>query len=353
LGRAIAWLSFLFLTWTIRVVEWTAGFPGASVSFGLSAPGLVGVYGLLLGATYVSTLPAEQRQSLLARFKVQLPLKAALAGLALLTALTWAAVRQFPDGKLHVVFMDVGQGDSIYVESPSGVQVLIDGGPDGSVTLSELGRQIPFWDRSLDFVVLTHPDQDHVGGLIPVLERYQVRAVVARDLPLENDLYLAWQERLADEGALRVTGEAATHIDLGDGVVLQVLHPGPNLVENSQSDVNNNSVVIRLTYGDVSFLLTGDIEQDVEKELVRSGLYLHSTVLKLPHHGSKTSSSQLFLDAVTPQVAVICVGQDNKFKHPSTEVLERLAETPIYRTDEQGAVSITSDGHRLWIDTER
>jgi competence protein ComEC len=108
-----------------------------------------------------------------------------------------------------------------------------------------------------------------------------------------------------------------------------------------------------LTYRDVAFLLPGDVQAEVEQELVRSGAYLPSTVLKVPHHGSKSSSSQAFLDAVRPQVAVISVGQDNRFKHPSDEVLERLEGTLLYRTDRNGRVTVTSDGHRLWIDTER
>jgi len=111
--------------------------------------------------------------------------------------------------------------------------------------------------------------------------------------------------------------------------------------------------VVRLTYRDVAFLLPGDIEAEVEKELVRSGTYLRSTVLKVPHHGSKTSSGQAFLEAVNPQVAVISVGEDNDFGHPARDVLARLKDTLVYRTDRNGAVTIISDGHTLWVETER
>jgi competence protein ComEC len=267
--------------------------------------------------------------------------------------LAWLAVRQLPDEKLHVTFLDVGQGDAIFIESPGGVQILVDGGPGGSALLSELGRQMPFWDRTLDLVVLTHPDTDHLTGLIPALERYEVRAIMFREQPTPYDLADAWETALAEEGATRIRGEAGTRLELSDGVALEVLHPGPVAVEDGENNPNNDSIVMRVTYEDVAFLLPGDIEADVEQELARAGAYLRSTVLKVPHHGSKTSSSAAFLDAVQPQVAVISVGAGNRFGHPSNEVLERLKGTLVYRTDENGTVAVASDGQQLWIETER
>ena len=260
----------------------------------------------------------------------------------------------FPDGKLRVVILDVDQGDARFIETPSGLQVLVDGGPEGSVLLSELGRQVPFWDRSLDVVLLTHPDSDHLAGLVPALERYGVRAVVARAVGHESELVGAWEEVLAQEGATLIRGEAGTRLDLGDGVALEILHPGPELVmKEGQADVNDNSVVTRLTFGEVAFLLTGDIEAPVERALLRSGVYLRSTVLKVGHHGSDSSSLPAFVEAVQPQVALISVGEDNKFGHPSSEVLERLEGALVYCTDQDGTVTISSDGHKLWIETER
>jgi competence protein ComEC len=134
-------------------------------------------------------------------------------------------------------------------------------------------------------------------------------------------------------------------------VTIDILHPGTNL--ESDEDANNNSIVLRLVYRDVAILLPGDIEADVERAMVRSGTYLRSTVLKVAHHGSKTSSSEVFLDAVDPQVAVISVGEGNRFGLPSRDVLERLDGALVYRTDENGTVAIASDGHKLWIETER
>jgi competence protein ComEC len=214
---------------------------------------------------------------------------------------------------------------------------------------------LPFWDRELDLVMLTHPDEDHLSGLVAALERYAVRAVVLREQPVETGLTDAWEQALAAERATLIRGEAGTRIELSDGVALEVLHPGTELVAVDDKGANNNSLVLRLSYYDVAVLLTGDIEADVEGELVRSGAYLPSAVLKVPHHGAKTSSSQAFLDAVNPQVAVISVGTDNRFGHPAKDVLERLKEegARVYCTDENGTVTVTTDGHTLWIETER
>jgi competence protein ComEC len=354
LGRVLGWGAYLWLTWTIRVVEWTAGFPLASVPLELSDLALILVYATIGGLTALALLEAERRRALWHSVRERLSLKLTLGGMALVTGVAWLAILQFPDGKLHVTFLDVGQGDAILIETPGGLQILVDGGPEGSVLLSELGRHMPFWDRTLDLVVLTHPDADHISGLIPALERYGVRAVLARAGPYESELVHAWDKALAHEGATLIRGETSARLALSEGVVLEVLHPGPQLMRGSDADANNNSVVIRLTYGEVAFLLSGDVEAEAEQALLRSGAYLPSTVLKVAHHGGKTSTTPAFLDAVRPQVAVISVGQDNKFRHPSTEVLERLEEVPlVYRTDQNGAVTISSDGHSLWIETER
>jgi competence protein ComEC len=357
LGRFLGWAAYLWLTWTIRVVEWTAGFPYASVAVELSDLGLLAVYAIIGGLTWLALADADRRRALWERVQARLPLKLALGGTALVAAVAWLGVLQFPDGRLHVTFLDVGQGDAILIETPGGAQILVDGGPEASALLAGLGRQLPFWDRTLDLVVLTHPDSDHLGGLVPLLERYEVRAVLTR-LPASAEaphdrLVVAWQAAVAAEGATVLRGEAGTRLELSDGVTLEVLHPGPAPVKGTESDTNNNSVVLRLCYQDVAILLPGDIEAEVERALVRSGAPLASTVLKVPHHGSDTSSSVAFLAAVRPQVAVVSVGAKNNFDHPSDEVLGRLAGSEVFRTDEDGAVSMVSDGYKIWIQTER
>jgi competence protein ComEC len=273
-----------------------------------------------------------------------------LAGAAvILLILAFFAWRMLPDGRLHVVFLDVGQGDAIFIQTPSGRQVLVDGGPSETALLSQLGRQMPFWDRTLDVMVLTHPDSDHVTGLAPVLERYQVDTVVFREMEHTSEVYEYWLQLLAAEGATVYQGEAGLRLTLDEGLEMVVLHPGTKLLE----EANNNSVVTRLTYGDVSVLLPGDIEAVVEQQLVADGATLASTVLKAAHHGSCSSTTDEFLEMVDPEVVVISVGAENRFGHPCAEVLERLQELPVYRTDEQGAIEVITDGAQVWVETGR
>ena len=285
-------------------------------------------------------------------------LKKAFAGwwwvgaLALLAAAIWVGVLGLPDGRLHVYFLDVGQGDAILIVTPAGRQILVDGGPSPTALLNELGGVLPFWDRDLDLVVLTHPDGDHITGLIPLLARYRVAR--ALDTPLSDDAPLteSWLGGLAEAGIERIYAQRGMVIRAGN-VQLTALNPGPAMLGAAPTDTNNNAIVLRLDYGQTSFLLTGDAEQEAEAEMLAAGLPLAATVLKAGHHGSNGSSSAPFLAAVTPQIAVIQVGAGNDFGHPHPAVLERLAGVEVLRTDLHGRIEIVSDGQRLDIKTRR
>ncbi len=197
-------------------------------------------------------------------------------------------------------------------------------------------------------VVNTHPDADHLAGLPEVLGRYQVDQVILPDVENDTPLYAAWQEAMADEGASVTQAEAGMRLSLEDGVQIEVLHPG---AVPASERFNDHSVVLRVTLGEISFLLPGDIEAGVEQGLVAHSPSLAATVLKVPHHGGDTSSSQAFLEAVDPQVAVISVGADNRFGHPAPGVLARYAEqgVPVLRTDQLGTIEFVTDGDRLWV----
>jgi len=357
LGQVIGWIAWIFLTYTIRAVEITASIPYASLNLGHVSPGLVWLYyGLLAGATLVSRQEPSRLKSLWRRLTDCLSTKVLIAVLITAAILVWAAVASLPDGKLHVVFFDVGEGDAIFIETPRGQQILVDGGPSPTTLISALGRRMPFWDRSLDLVILTHADEDHIAGLIPVLERYRVGRVLDSGYEHVNPMYERWLELIEEKGIPNHLARAGMHIATGDGVDLAVLHPGPGLMQYTDADANNNSVVTRLVMGQVSFLLSGDIEEVAERMLVASGQELTSTVLKVPHHGSSTSSSAAFLKAVNPELVVISVGADNRFGHPSPQVLERLEglveEERILRTDERGTIEVVTDGEKIWINTD-
>ncbi|MDY6875639.1 MAG: DNA internalization-related competence protein ComEC/Rec2 [Chloroflexota bacterium] len=363
LGQVIGWVAWVFLTYTTEVVRLTARVPFASVEVQMEGWMVWGYYALLGSLTWYLAQPRERRDEL--RDGLKKPgfflktwflsaqeTKVLASAAVILLVLALFAWRALPDGRLHVVFLDVGQGDAIFIQTPSGRQVLVDGGPSETALLSQLGRQMPFWDRTLDVMVLTHPDADHVTGLVPVLERYQVDTVVFREVEVESEVYDYWLQLLEAEGATVYQGEAGLHLVLDEGVEMVVLHPGAEPVSRTDADVNNNSVVTRLTYGQVSVLLPGDIEAVVEQRLVAEGA-LGSTVLKVAHHGSCSSTTPEFLEMVAPEVVVISVGADNDFGHPCAEVLERLKGLPVYRTDEQGAVEVTTDGTRVWVETGR
>jgi competence protein ComEC len=264
------------------------------------------------------------------------------------------AVATLPDGRLHVAFLDIGQGDAVLITLPSGSrQVLIDGGPSATELNWRLGQEMPFWDHTLELVVNTHPDADHLGGLPSLLDRYRVEQTLVADVEGTSQLYREWETELAEEQLTPTVAQAGMQLALGDGVIATILSPGP--ATKTVDEPNNHSVVLHLQYGQISFLLGGDIEAPVEQSLVRSQAPLAATVLKSNHHGSKTSSTEAFLTAVHPQIVVISVGQDNRFGHPAPEVLERYAAhgLTVLRTDEQGTIELITDGERLWVETAR
>lgn len=247
---------------------------------------------------------------------------------------------------LCVVFLDVGQGDSIFIQSPSGTQMLIDGGRDSSV-LRELSAVMQTSDRSIDYLLMTHPDSDHVGGLIEVFERYQIASLIRTNNINEGPVGDLLAKKEANEKATTYIARRGQLIDLGAGVALEILFPDRDV---SQLESNTASVVAKVTYGDHSFMLTGDAPKSIEEYLVLThGETLESTVLKVGHHGSRTSTSALFLAHVRPQVGVISAGADNQYGHPHEEVVESLVAigVELYQTGEDGRVVFHSDGTTL------
>lgn len=269
-------------------------------------------------------------------------------GLLIGGSFIWSGVFSSPSGKLQVAFLDVGQGDSTFIETPNGNQILIDGGPDRRV-LSELGKVMPANDRSIDLVIATHSDFDHLAGLISVLQNYSVGKVLHNNFPADSEIYAEWrrelEKRKIEEGGVMIGDRAV----LDRGVIFDFLGPFPEDYTPKPSKPNDVMVVGRLVYKDNEFLFSGDIERGDELRLVRSGLELESDVLKIPHHGSKTSSTKLFLEKVKPREAVISVGSRNRYGHPAEVVLGRLESlgASILRTDISERIHFESDGTNI------
>lgn len=248
---------------------------------------------------------------------------------------------------LQVNFLDVGQGDASLIVTPNGENILIDGGPNNQL-LYQLSKFLPWWERTIDYIVISHWDDDHYLGLIQVLKKYQVKNILASYLPdKDNASFRAWQQALKQEGievGLVIVGE---NFKINDNLSWQIVAAK----SDAKLPANDKSAVVRLSYGQVDFLLTGDLPSEQEEELIKTKLNIEAEILKVGHHGSKYSSSLEFLQQVEPQVCIISAGTDNKFGHPHAEALARLAKVKcqVYQTDKLGNISVLSDGQSWWL----
>lgn len=270
--------------------------------------------------------------------------------LALIAFAIWYAVLAQTSQEFSVYVCDVGQGDGIFIDGGEGNQVLVDGGPDDSI-LTCLGNIMPIYDRSIDVVILTHPHADHVGGLVSVLERYNVGRVIESGVAYETAAYREWHEAIEGKRIPITIAQSGQEIFLGDGSVITILSPVRLHKDVLLKNPHDAMIVMRLDHGGSSVLLTGDMEDELERKLVYLGYPLDADILKVGHHGSKTSSSEEFLNAVTPGVAIVSAGENNRYGHPHAEILGRFQSlgVPMRRTDIDGVVVLKSMGDMLVV----
>ena len=362
-GVPFGWAAWLVTGYVDGVVQTLSRLPAASIETGQIGLLLVFAYYGLLAAAHFAARHALGLRLRMLRPAVVAPAYAPrlrLAGWAVLGVLAFAgllslaALLSRPDGRLSVAVLDIGQGDSILVSSPGGAQVLIDGGPDGALLADRLGSRMPFRDRTIELVVLTHPHRDHLAGLTEVLRRYEVKAVLEPEVEFGSADYAEWRRLVAEEGARIVYARAGQIINLGGGAYARVVSPPASA---NPLQVNDASVGLRVVYGDASFLLTGDMYASAERAALARGEVLDSDVLKVAHHGSRTSSSGPFLRSVSPAVAVVSAGEDNVHGHPHPEAMGRLLryvpEELVFETSEVGTVEFVTDGRRISIRTTR
>ncbi|MBI2005054.1 MBL fold metallo-hydrolase [Patescibacteria group bacterium] len=267
--------------------------------------------------------------------------------LALFTSALWVAVfAATPSGVLTVAVLDVGQGDSIYIESPTGQQLVIDGGP-GSALLQALPAVMPMGDRSLDAIVETHPDADHISGFVDLLARYTVDIFIKPGIAKDTATARALEREVADKKISTYLARRGMWLELGGGAELHILSPERDVSRITKT--NDGAVVAHLVYGKTTMLFMADVSSAVENRLVLlDGTGLKSDILKVAHHGSKYSSASAFLSAVSPAAAVISVGK-NSYGHPTDQALSRLAaySGEILRTDQAGTIVFVSDGENF------
>jgi competence protein ComEC len=288
-----------------------------------------------------------------------------ISGLVIGLGLVWGFISYLPDRSMHLVACDVGQGDAILIFQGSN-QVLVDGGPNNQV-IDCLSRHLPFWDRTIEVVVLTHAQADHMNGLIAVLERFDVEQIVANGIVNDTAGFWEFRDAVVNEGAEIHLPKQGDKIKLSN-ILLEVLWPskkqGSDIVweESSKSNVlglgthsgeiNESSVALKLTIEEFDALLTGDMGLDTEQALIRDGVLTDVEFLKVGHHGSKYASSSEFLREISPEIAVISVGKKNWYGHPTSDTLMRLdgVGAKVFRTDELGDVEVVSDGEKYWVE---
>ena len=352
-GQWAGAVAYLPLTYLVRLGRFFADLPTASVELGrvglVEAALLYAAVATAIALVGLRRRAAPPEPALSLRFAPALPLTVVVLVLA---GLVWSGLLAGGRDRLSISILDVGQGDAILVTTPAGHRILIDGGPSGVALSQALGRELPAGVHRIDLVVLSHAQDDHLVGLVGVLDRYEVGAVLLSPLEGETAANHAWQEALAEQAVPVREAVAGEWLDLGEGAWLEVLGPAADLPA-AAADLNSASVVLRLVHGSVSFLLTGDLTAEGEDALLGRGPALASTVLKVGHHGSDGSTTAAFLAAVRPAVAAISVGAENPYGHPSPSTELRLSGVPYFRTDRNGRIRFETDGERLWAEADQ
>ncbi|MFN8375981.1 MAG: ComEC/Rec2 family competence protein [Anaerolineae bacterium] len=344
LGQILYWLVLPLLAWTIDVVRLFARLPFADVEIHAD-PRLVAFFfiGVLGWAMTQATQPAWLPK--LTRFVKQRAIVTATAFSGLLIfVLVGAVYLSRPDGHLHVWFLDVGHSNAVLIQTPGGAHILVDGGRFPSRLLTAIGDRLPFTDRTLEVLILTQPDEYEFGALPIVLSRYTVDLALSNGQTSGSQAFVDLELALSNSQNL-IVGTGNT-VEISDGVTIQVLYPPmqPQLGDS----FDDNTLVLRLSYGDVSFLLTSDLSREGQEALVESGELLTSTVLQLPQHGTGRSLSGAFVEAVQPSAVVLQSARDNRRGDPDADVLAMVESLPLLRTDQSGTLHLWTDGTRLW-----
>lgn len=278
-----------------------------------------------------------------------------LTAVAMLSAGVWYVVlAEAPQAGTRAYVFDVGQGDAVFIEAENGNQVLIDGGP-GDAVLTRLGEVMPFYDRYIDVVVVSHPHADHLAGLVEVVKRYRIGMVLEAGVAYESGEYEEWKRLLKEKNIRVILAHAGERVKLSHDTSLDILSPFADMSQEKPANIHKAMVTARLMSGSSTMLLMGDAETRLEQQLVFTGTDVRAEVLKVGHHGSKTSTSEKFLAAVSPRTAVVSVGSSNRYGHPHPDVMERLSnsEQEMYRTDRDGTVVVTMDTHGTRVFTSK
>jgi competence protein ComEC len=335
LGQLVAWIAALPLAYTLAIIRAAAG-PGLPVTVDVNA--VILYYVVLFGLTAILSRPPDRRRELLARLRI--PTTALILTGSAVAILNWALVLSRPDGRLHVWFLDAGEGNAVLVQTPNGAHMLIDGGENPTRLLTALGDRLPFDKRRLDLLVVTGNKPVNSAALAPLVSRYAVQAALVADesLPVVTDLRAG--------GTPVVPLSAGYTAVTDDGVSLGVLFV-------PEDDLERSSLVLKLTYGDASFLLAAELTEESAARFWRVPEDLQAVVMQLPSNGAQSAVSPELLASIRPQVAVVIAEAGNRGAAPAESVVNALGATPLYRTDRHGSIEIATDGQQLWVSTQR
>ncbi len=349
-GQFVAWLVFLPLTYTLAIIRAAAQLPGASVAVSVEPGAVVAYYVILFGAYMFFKTPDPEQKRWIGRLRQAITTPALIAFGGALAVLLWGVVVSRPDGKLHVLFLGVGDGNAVLIGTPNGAHILIDGGPNPTRLRTALGDHLPFYQRDLDLVILTQPKTSALAALPSLFSRYLPRAVLTNGQIDNSDAYRALTEAFDAANIKPMAITAGYQVQTDDGVAIQVVHP--QTTPEADMKPEDAALVLRVTYGGASFLLTPELSEDAEAVMMNEGWYVGATVLQLPSHAQDVSNGETFLKAASPQVAVI-EAEPGSRNLPSDLAIKRLGNIPIYRTDQSGTIEITTDGKTLWVSKGR
>jgi competence protein ComEC len=349
LAQALYWLDLVLLSWTIGIVRAFAQVPYAEIEF-YADPRLIALFFIVIFGGVLMNVTRPAWVIPFARFirRRAVTVSTIFAGLSFSALLITLALSR-PDGLLHVWLLDAGHSNAILIQTPGGAHMLVDGGRFPSRLLTALGDRMPFNKREIDVLLITQPDRFDYGALPAVLDRYSIGLTLMSGHPNLDPGYQALLERLAAYPLAEVrTGYTLT---TSDGTLLEVLHPQeqPDL----EDSLDNKTLVTRLTYGEVSFLLTSDLSISGQFMLLDAGQWPLADVLQLPRHGAVRSLAEPFLAAVQPQAVMVQAEAGNRAGDPDFDTLALLGDVPLYRTDLSGALHFWTDGVSLWVNGTR
>lgn len=348
LGTLLLWADMLFLSWTIGVVRAFAQLEFAELVVDLDGRVIQAFYILLIGGAIMKDARPQFLQGLLALMRRRIVVVGMVGSAFAAIALMLAMLLSRSDGRLHVWLLDLGHSNAVLMQSPSGAHILVDGGRFPARLLTALGDRLPFYDREIELLAITHPDAWDISALNQVLERYEIGAALYHGQPNRGEVFEKIVEKLETKQIDLIQVRAGYRIQLEDGLIMDVLHPPalPAITDN----LHDSALVLRVSYGSASFLLTSDLGLDGQRELLSRGASTATTVLQLPQHATRSSVDADFLRQVQPQLAMVQIDAANLRGDPDSDVLEMLGDDVlVLRTDELGTIHISSDGFELRV----